>query len=42
MNHPNHIVTDLPEDLGDVMDRLTSGEPIYGFELELLADFISQ
>ena len=28
--------------LNDVVDRINMGEDVYGFELELLADFVSE
>lgn len=33
---------DLPWNLRDLCDRLVYGGDVYGFELELLADFVSQ
>lgn len=34
---------DLPEDLHDVVDRMFEGrEHVYGFELELVADYVSR
>lgn len=34
-------VLNMPADLLDVLDRIASGQRVYGFELELLATFIS-
>lgn len=32
----------LPWNLQDVVDRMKSGQRVYGFELELLADHVSR
>lgn len=34
-------MNDLPDNLQDVVDRIKSGERVYGFELALLADHVS-
>lgn len=33
---------DLPDNLKDVARRIRSGAVVYGFELQLLADYVSQ
>lgn len=33
---------DLPDRLVDVVNRLLNWDVVYGFELELLADFVSR
>lgn len=36
------IHTNLPWSLLDALDRLVAGKLVYGFELELLADYVSR
>lgn len=37
-----YYLADLPWQLADVHNRLRDGTPVFGFELELLADFVSR
>lgn len=39
---PIHGFFDLPEELQDVVVRMFSGEIVYGFELHLFAEHVSQ
>lgn len=39
---PMYEAADLPESLLDVVFRIVTGGTVYGFELELLADHVSQ
>ena len=36
------VAVDLPDDLQDVAIRFYNWEPVYGFELHLLAEYVSQ
>lgn len=37
-----YTLRDLPWNLRDVVHRMLGGEIVYGFELELMADRVSQ
>lgn len=39
---PFKTFTILPRHLIDVVDRINMGENVYGFELDLLADFVGE
>lgn len=39
---PLYYLADLPWQLADVVTRLCAGAFVFGFELELLADFVSR
>ena len=38
---PDYNFHHLPPSLQDVVARMLAGQSVYGFELELLADFVS-
>lgn len=41
-SEPFHLSPVLPDSLEDVLKRLKAEEKVFGFELDLLADFVSQ
>ena len=41
-NNPIYRPSELPDRLLSVVHRLCAGDAVYGFEIELLADFTSQ